>query len=61
MAETKARKAHGLKAWRERRTARRAQTGDTPEKQAEARRTGDPSVKDSANRAAVAGFLSGGV
>jgi hypothetical protein len=34
MAETEAQRAHRLKEWRERRAMKRAQKGDSPEKQA---------------------------
>jgi hypothetical protein len=53
-------KHHRVKDWREQRAARRARTGDTPEKLAERAKPGDPpSVAENANRAGLAGWVSG--
>jgi hypothetical protein len=50
-----------LAKWREQRRAKRARTGDTPEKVAERRHTkDDPSVTDAMARAGEAGFIAGG-
>jgi hypothetical protein len=48
---------------RERKRLKQERTGDTPEKQAERRKPAEasPSVRDNADRAAVGGFLAGGV
>ena len=61
MAESEAQKAHRLKEWREKRAAKRALTGDTPQKLAERPKPGDqPEVKDNIDRAGRGGFIAGG-
>jgi hypothetical protein len=61
MGKDSAQRARDLRGWREKRAAKRALKGDSPEKLRErASRGAQSTVKDNANRAGMGGFVSGG-
>ena len=61
MAKDSEQKPHRIDGWREKRAAKRALKGDSPEKLRERPSRGaQSSVKDNANRAGMGGFVSGG-
>lgn len=61
MAKDTSPKQSRVKAWRDQRAAKRAQRGDSPEKQRErAGRSDRPTVGENANRAGMGGFVGGG-
>jgi hypothetical protein len=61
MGEQKRSKPRWGERRREKKRLKLERSGDSPEKQAEGKRGDGPSVRDNADRAAIGGFLAGGV